>query len=81
VNEIVGRIARRAGVSPDQCRAVLQALRDPEPEMVDAGIDAAIVCRRSAEDAETCVWRAMVDCALDPDCRAWDVTGQPSPHP
>jgi hypothetical protein len=72
VSDIIGRIARQAGVEPGQCRAVIMALRDPPPEMVDAGIDASIMCRRGADDTETCIWRAMIDCALEPDCRSWD---------
>jgi len=78
VSKIVRRIANQAGVTIDQCRAVLVALRDPQPEMIDAGIDASVTCSRSAEDAEACVWRAMVDCALEPDCRSWDVGEQVS---
>ena len=72
MNELIHRIATNAGVTSDQCRAVLEALRDPQPEMVEAGIDASVTCSRTAEDAEACVWRAMVDCALAPDSRAWD---------
>ena len=73
MSKIVRRIANQAGVTIDQCRAVLVALRDPQPEMIDAGIDASVTCSRSSEDAEACVWRAMVDCALEPDCRTWDL--------
>ncbi len=71
MSEIIRRVATQAGVTTDQCRAVLEALRDPPPEMIDAGIDASVMCSRDAEDAEACVWRAMVDCALAPDCRTW----------
>ena len=79
MSDVLRRIARKAGVSPEQCRAVLEAVRDPEPEMVDAGIDASVTCRRNADDAEICVWQAMVDCVLAPDCRTWD-TGEQRPE-
>jgi hypothetical protein len=77
MSEIIHRIAARAGVTPDQCRTVLEAMREPEPEMIDAGIDAALRCWKR-DDVEACVWRAMIACALDPDCRVWD---EPEPDP
>ena len=71
MNEIVRRVAMSAGVTPEQCKAVLEALRDPPPAMIDAGVDASVRCSRTAEDAELCIWRAMVDSALEPERRGW----------
>ncbi|KKW92634.1 hypothetical protein [Sphingobium chungbukense] len=43
----------------DQAIAALKALRDPTPEMVEAG--QAVDCTITAEP----VWQAMIDAALD----------------
>ena len=63
--DIVETLAGSAGVTSAQVRALLEALRNPPDEMVDAGIDASVRRLQYSDGAELAIWRAMIGRALN----------------